>query len=97
MKSIIRLLTAGIFVGLIICVALIVAIALKTPEAAGSVSQEFLGVSVLESTKMVSDSGGFSTELTPRPGILLPLLSPALFFLSVHFIIQLFSNRANLK
>lgn len=66
MKSVIRLLTAGIFIGLIVCVALIISIGLKTSEATGSISQEFLGVPVLECTKIVSDSGGYSTEMTPR-------------------------------
>lgn len=93
MKSVIRVLTAGVFIGLLIGVALFIAVGLKSSEATGTVTQKFLGVPVLESTKTALAAGGFSAQLRPLPGLLLPLLGPALVLLAAHIIIKSLATR----
>jgi len=85
-KSIIRALSVGLVAGMIVVFFLVLGIGMKMSSSTGTVTQEFLGLAVLEATKVTLESGGSSSSMKPLPGILVPLLGPALVFLMAHLL-----------
>lgn len=88
MNRVNRALATGIFLGLTIIFFLVLALGVKMSSSTGKVSQEFLGLRVLEATKTVSESGSSSVSMKPLPGIIVPLLGPALIFLAGHIMVR---------
>ena len=94
MSRIIRVFGFGLFLGSIMVFFLIMALGLKMTRTPGKTTQEFLGLNVLQATKTLSKSGS-SVSMKPLPGILVPLLSPALIFMAGNLLVRSRRSKAN--